>query len=70
LLGVESDEINNAADLTVGDYLLLTMQSSGYQPVFQARLHPHWEAALMETGTDQITVGGALANPKDYRRLT
>ena len=69
MLGIESDEIKSAADLGIADSLVLTMQSSGYQPEMAARLYPYWEAALKDGGTDRVVVTGVRAIPKDYRRL-
>jgi hypothetical protein len=69
MLGVESEEIKRASDLDIGDFLLLTMRASGYQPELLARMRPNWEAAIKEGGTNLVTVTGVKTIPKDYRRL-
>jgi len=70
MLGIEDERIEKASDLSLGDYLRVSMQSSGYQPVLSGKLHPYWEAALKDGGTSQITVIGVESIPQDYSRLT
>lgn len=69
MLAVQDDQIKTAADLDTLDYIILTMESSGYQEPVKAYLHPYWKAALEPKGTDQITVTHAPSVPKDYRRI-
>jgi hypothetical protein len=68
-LTVAEKLIAQASDIDVNDYLKLTMHVGGYQMPFQARLHPHWTAALEEGGTSQIVVTGAKSMEKDFRRF-
>lgn len=70
MIAIEGDEhIKSAEDLDVTDFLRVSMQSSGYQPEFTARLHPDWKAALKGRGTSQIIVTGASFISEDYRRI-
>lgn len=70
VIAIEGDEhIKSAEDLDDDDFLLVSMQSSGYQPEFTARLHPDWKAALTGRGTSQIIVKGASFIPEDSRRI-
>jgi hypothetical protein len=69
MIAIEDEQIETAKDLSAGDYLLVTMQSSGHQPEFTAKLHPHWEGTLEQGGTRIVHVIGAPSIPKDYRRI-
>lgn len=69
MLGIEDEQVKRAADWDTLDTIVLKMETSGYQAPFSAYLHPYWEAALRQDGTDQISITQATSIPKDYRRL-
>jgi hypothetical protein len=70
MIGIEDpDQIRNAEDLDVTDFIEVTMESSGYQKPLKAKLHPHWKAAVTNEGTDQIIVTGVPSIAKDFQRV-
>jgi hypothetical protein len=70
MLGIEDDRIKKASDFTYNDFLRVSMQAGGHQPVLSANLHPYWDAALRPEGTDQVTITGAPTIERDIRRLS